>query len=225
MQYPYTLSARSSQAAVNLNYADPSLPLSPSLPHPPLPQVTKDQTDCSLLRSKAYHWLRAESERARPCRGPPLCLSSWGGPSAPPCGPAPGGPLRPRVGPRWGVRGCGDGGGDVGLPDTTQVNRSSGQTGASCSACEHESAGVRKRMHAHTHTHTHTHLSFETYTQGQLLGCVRQQCPPQVTLGDLLANVCVCVSQNRRVLFVFSLSFSDSLRLFLTLSPPVLTDM
>ena len=150
-------SAGSSKAAVNLNYTNPSPPpVLPPLPlSPPLPQVTMDQFVCSLLCSKAYHWLRAESERARLRRGPPLCLSSWGGPSAPPCGPAPGGPRRPRVGPRWGVRGCGDGGGDGGLPDTTQVNCGSGQTGRQ--AAVHVSTGQQGCAHTHTRAHTHRH--------------------------------------------------------------------
>lgn len=87
-----------------------------------------DQIDCSLLSSKAYHHLQVESERELPRRVPPLCLRSLGGPSAPPCGPDPVGPRQPLEGPRWAVRGCdgdGGGGGDVGLPDTTQVNQSS----------------------------------------------------------------------------------------------------
>lgn len=153
IRYLYTTSAGSSRAAVNLNYTDPSLPFPPlPSPLPPLPQVTTDQIDCSLLCSKAYHWLRAESERARLRRGPPLCLSSWGGPSAPPCGPAPGGPRRPRVGPRWGVRGCGDGGGGGGLPDTTQVNRRSRQRG------DRLSTGQQGHTHTHTLIHTHIHI-------------------------------------------------------------------
>lgn len=80
------------------------------------------------LCSKAYHWLRIESERARPSRGPPLCLSSWGDPSAPPCGPALAGPQQPWEGPGWELRGSGDDGGDGGLLDTTQVNLRSRQS-------------------------------------------------------------------------------------------------
>lgn len=176
------MSAGSSQAAVYLNYATPPPLPSPHQPPPSLPQVTMDQIDCSLLCSKAYHWLRAGSERARLRRGPPLCLSSLGGPSAPPCGPAPGGPRPPRAGPRWGGRGCGDGGGDGGLPDTTQVIRRSRQ------ASVHVSTGQLGCRHALTHTQaflppskrTHTH----TYTGARNI-CSTVRCNKVFHPGDL----------------------------------------
>ena len=73
------------------------------------------------------------------------------------------------------MRGYGDGGGDGGLPDTTQVNLRSQQTG------EASWMQTRAIWGALTHEHLYFFSAMEanaqTYkrTQGQLLGCVSQQ--------------------------------------------------